>query len=129
MAVLPSLSLSGWVDTVDGKADRLMSYFFTSQYSQTYTYHRNIASLPYLIATYGHDVVNLRSTILSTLSDLFFPYFDEVDFNVDIEVENDVVIHIRVSAIFEEDGTRYDLARLIDVNNGSIGKIVKLNNG
>ena len=129
MSSLPTLSISGWIDTVDGKADRLMAYFFTSEYSQTYTFHKSIASLPYIIATYGHDAIQLKSMISSTLFDLFVHYFDEADFNVSIKERDNIILDIQVSGSFEDDGVRYDLAHLIHLNNGVMGKIIKLNNG
>ena len=129
MAHVPSLSTNGWIETVEGKADYLMSYFFTSQRSQSYLYNGNISSLPYIVAVYGTDTAELKLHINSDLSDLLLPYFDEVDIIVDVILESGYLHNIRISVGFIENDMKYDLAHLIKHSGGIISDIIKLNNG
>lgn len=129
MAYLPTLSTNGWIETVDGKADYLMSYFLTSQYSQSYLYRGHVASLPYIVAVYGHDGIELKLRINNQLSELFDPFFDEVDLSVEVTLVDENSYDIRVICTFIENNVRYDLAHLIKSSGGVINKIIKLSNG
>ena len=58
---LPTLSSSGFVSGIAEKADRLMSYYFVSEDSQSNLYRGQITSLPKQIQLLGNDEQALTS--------------------------------------------------------------------
>ena len=79
--VVPSLSTQGWLDETKDPTtitSKLLSYFVVADHSQSNVYQGNISSLPYLMATYGHDDQSFRRQIESTLATLLGRYFDNV---------------------------------------------------
>lgn len=129
--MLPTLSVDGWISSLNKKADHLMGYFLLSQYSQSVLYHSNIQSFPYLIARYGDDQQALREQVGLSFYDLFTPYFDEVNYQVDIKEsqDSDTVFVIRLSASVVSEGVRYDLAYLVQTSQTTVLNYIKLNNG
>lgn len=129
--MLPTLSVDGWITSINKKADHLMGYFLLSQYSQSVLYYSNIQSLPYLIARYASDQMTLREQIGLSFYELFTPYFDEVSYQVDIRSSNnnDTVYEIRLSASVVSEGMRYDLAYLVQTSQTTVLNYMKLNNG
>lgn len=129
--MLPTLSVDGWITSINTKADHLMGYFFLNQYSQSMLYHSSIRSLPWLIATYASEPLALREQIGLSFYALFTPYFDDVNYQVEVREsqDSDAVYVIRLSASVVSDGVRYDLAYLIHTSKTTILTFTKLNNG
>lgn len=128
---VPTLSTEGWVKDVTGMADRLMSYFLVSDYSQTAFYPGQVSSLPYLIQQHGSDAFSLKQRTRDTLHEFLRRYFD----NVDLEVVTDIPapddpnrINLTIRATVTLDSKSYSLGRLINVNNNLIQRIIDLNN-
>lgn len=133
MAVqVPSLSASGWVGNISEKLDKLIGYFFISDFSQSQLYNGSIASLPYIIKTCAEDRSRLRSTTNKTLTNLLRPYFDSVQ--IDVQVLNDDPtdpgkVNLRVDATVTQDGTIYSVGKEIQTINGKVVAIFNANNG
>lgn len=128
---VPTLSASGWTNDVSEKADKLMSYYFVSEASQSNMYLGNITSLPYQIQQNGHNEVELQRMVQKELEGLFGRYFDTavVEVSTDKPLANDPNrINLRVSVIVTEGGRNYSLGRLVEVLNSNIQRIVDINN-
>ena len=129
--VLPTLSSSGFVSGIAEKADRLMSYYFASEASQSNLYRGEITSLPKQIQLLGNDEAALSTRIRTELERLFGNYFDGVEVNVNTDIPNAADpnrINVTVSATLIEGGQQYSLGRLINVVNSRIAKIIDINN-
>lgn len=127
--VLPTLSTSGWVNGVQEKADRLLSYFISSQFSQSYVYNGSISSLPYLIQKNGHSIGNLREDLTGKINQLYSSYFDNATVEVEIipiDENNSSLYNIRLSLVVAANGVNYSLGRLIEVSNSTIKKITDI---
>lgn len=127
---VPTLSTEGWVKDVTGKADRLMSYFLVSDFSQTAFYPGTISSLPYLVQQYGSNAFEIEQRTRDTLYELFQRYFDGVEVQVSTETpspEEPNKINLTISATVVSEGKAYSLGRLINVNNNLIQQIINLN--
>lgn len=123
---VPTLSASGWERGIKEKADRLFSYFLVSQFSQSQLYYGNIKSLPYLIKLHPNNNTTLSQAIEDSLIDLFERYFQTVTANVSIvDVEGEGARQrIEIDVVVTENNLRYPLAKLLDVNNSVIGKVI-----
>ncbi|MND14827.1 hypothetical protein D3C81_193540 [compost metagenome] len=133
MAVqVPSLSASGWVGNISEKCDKLIGYFFVSDFSQSLLYNGHIASLPYIIKECAENASLLRSETTKQLTNLLTPYFDSVQ--VDVQVLNDDPkdpgkINLRVDATVTQDGTIYSVGKEIQTINAKVVAIFNANNG
>ncbi len=126
-----TLSGAGWVDSLPEKADRLMSYYFVSEASQSQLFNGTIVSLPAQVQAYGHDEQEIRYRVRDDLMRYLAPYFTDVSLDVrtDLPNANDPNrINITVDAIVTEGSQRYSLSRLITTVNSKIVEIVNINN-
>jgi hypothetical protein len=130
-AKVPTLSTSGFVGDIAEKCDRLMSYYFVSDASQSNLFRGKITSLPFQVQQNGHDEALLRDAIQRELDRYLTPHFDgtEIDVATDIPNTDDPNrINVTLRVIVTEDGKQYSLGRLISVINSKINKIVDINN-
>ena len=85
---LPTVSTSGWVNDIAEKADRLLSYYFVSDYSQSNAYRGQIVSLPQQVQEFGHDALALERSMKAALETYFGQYFESAQVDVNTEVPN-----------------------------------------
>ncbi|MNE09521.1 hypothetical protein D3C80_1021950 [compost metagenome] len=133
MAVqVPSLSASGWVGNISEKCDKLIGYFFVSDFSQSHLYAGNIASLPYIIKASAENRSLLRSETSKQLTNLLRPYFDSVQVDVQV-LDGDPTdpgkVNLRVDATVTQDGTIYSVGKEIQTINSKVVAIFNANNG
>lgn len=130
-SVVPSLSTQGWLTTIGEKADRLLSYFFASEFSQSIGYYGKIASLPYLVAIYKSKPTELRVAIDTALNTLLSSFFEQTLVNVRVEADDDsetkYTIHLSTKII--DKGIAYELSHIINIKDSMIAKVAKIANG
>ena len=131
VSVVPSMSTQGWLTTTGEKADRLLGYFFSSEYSQTKSYYGRISSLPYLIAEYQSKMSDLRTAINRSLNQMMSSYFEEIDIDVRISAddESDTKYTIYLSARIIENEETFELSNVIQIEDSVIAKISKITGG
>ena len=129
---LPTLDTAGWVTDVAEKAERLLGYFITSDFSQSNIFLGNIQSLPSVIQASASDFSVLRRVVEDQINSLFRPYFQGVSTNVTIEpnvingIESDAQYTIRLELKVTESGITHSLGRLLSVSNSSLNKVSPL---
>lgn len=128
--ILPTLSSSGWIEEVAEKADRVMSYFFVSEYSQSEIFKGNVTSLPHLIQQFGNDPLVLREEVTRKLQGLLERYFEEAVVTTEITNEDQPAsrIDLEISVRVREDGESYSLAKLVKTVNGKVEEFIRVNN-
>lgn len=127
--VVPTLDTSGWVSGPAEKAERLMAYFFVSEYSQSEVHAGQIKSLPYLVSMYGREPYALRGEAERALIGILRPYFDDVDASVSVPVEVDPStnkIDLTVTCTVVQDGKSYSLGRMLTYVNSKLSKVSDL---
>lgn len=128
---VPSLSASGWVEDIAEKADRLISYYFVSEDSQSTMYKGNITSLTKEIQEFGNDELELRRVVREHVERFLSRYFDiaTVKVSTDKPAPADPNrTNITLDVIVTQDNVQYSLGRLIQTNNGKITQIADINN-
>lgn len=129
---LPTLDTAGWVTDVAEKAERLLGYFITSDFSQSNIFLGSIQSLPSVIQASASDFLVLRRVVEDQINSLFRPYFQGVSTNVTIEpnvingIESDAQYTIRLELKVTESGITHSLGRLLSVSNSSLNKVSPL---
>lgn len=133
MAVqVPSLSASGWVGNISEKLDKLVGYFFVSDYSQSHLYRGSIASLPYIIKECAENQSLLISQTTKNLTNLLRPYFDRVQVDVTVTVEDPNKpgeLNLNVDAQVGQDGVTYSVGKQLQIINSKVVAIFEANNG
>lgn len=129
---IPTLSEDGWVVSPIKIADYLFSYFFTSEYSQTYLFNDRIASLPYIMQNAQGDLNKLSSDVTNWLRLIFSNYFINTNIEAttiqDPKNNNNYQLNILVE-FTGMDGKSYSLGRLLEINDLIVQNIIKQNNG
>lgn len=128
----PSLSEDGWVTSPDKTADYLLSCFIVSDYSQTYSYTGNVASLPWILQETQGDMTQTIILTRNTLLTYFSRFFDNV--NVDVtEVANilepskaQISIYVKFD---DKAGNEHVLGKLLRLSKTIVESIVAINNG
>ena len=84
---VPTLTASGWVNSIAESVDYLLSYYFTTYKSQSYLHKDSLVSLQYTIEKYGNNQFNLTDKIRSDLENMLNKYF--VITSIDVKVKTD----------------------------------------
>jgi len=128
---LMSLSLKGTIHDPQQKADRLMSYYFTTNRSQSNIFRRHMISLPYQIQSRSGDIRAIQKSVESELQTYLSHYFDSVSAHVRSDIpnrEDPGRYNLIVDVILMQDGVSYSLGRLLEVDGSIIKAIIKVNN-
>lgn len=99
-AVIPSLSVDGFITNKDEIMIKLFEHFKSSDKSQS-NFYSSVASLKYIINEYN-ETEDIKRLIISTLRDMYLKYFTSVDVNVTVdEVDGFLELYIDISTISE----------------------------
>ena len=131
-SVIPSLSASGWLTEIAERADALMAYYVTSEYSQSYIYEGRITSLTYHIQQHGNDPLRLESRVTGDLQAYFGRYFDRVELEVRTDLpdpEDPNRINLRIDCIVYQGEYRYSIGREIRAANNKVIAVFNSSNG
>ena len=129
---VPTLSTDEWVNNSMKTADYLLSWFFLSEYSQTYLYIGEISSLPYILHTTQGDMVQAATLTRETLKKYFSRHFNNVVVEVS-EVPNDadpsagqLKIYLKFT---DKEDKEFVLGKMLEISNMTIKRIIDINNG
>lgn len=131
MKPVPTLTAAGWVNDIRDKCDRLMTYFFYSDYSQSNFYLGNITSLPDIINRYGNDKSAITFETEKAMKVYLLRYFDQVECTAKViipENEEDNRMELQVSLEVVENGVKYDLFKLLKIVNSKLVEVIDRNN-
>lgn len=129
---VPTLTSTGWLTDIAKRADALMSYYLTSEYSQTSIYKGKVTSLTYHVQQHNSNPEKLQSTVESDLRVYFERYFDSVDLTVTTNLPNPDDpnrVNLQIDVVVYEGEYRYSLGQEIRSANGKVIEIIKLMHG
>lgn len=133
MTKLATLDQDGNINSPSKIADRLMSYFYASDFSQSTALYGDIISLAAIIQKNSNNPDQVVSDISSGLTSLFTPYFDSVNFDVKYEIDNQNSgmnirsrYNIKVYGSMSKDGVDHSLANLLAITNNQLSKVSEL---
>jgi len=124
---LITLSRKGWLSAPVETADKLISYFFVADISQSVTWRQYVKSLPYLVQQYGGDPNSFKEQVMLSVEALLNNYFPGSQVMVDVlPVANDNTLYnISISASFTDGINRYDLTKIKQVKNSSLQNVIQ----
>jgi hypothetical protein len=127
----PSLSEDGWVNNSVKLADKLLSDFFISDFSQTYLYSGAVSSFPWIIQNKQGNIVETAALVQSTLNVYFSRYFNNVvvesqdQTSADSPSKGNITLYIKFT---DDEGIEYVIGKLLEIADMNITKIINLNN-
>lgn len=129
MFKMASLSEQGWVS--DGKTilANVVSNYLLTDAAQSLLFSGSIISLPQTYYLHIHDPDAMASAVNSDLTRLLSYYFAQVDVSAIAKQLSgkQYAVALKVSVISDE-GVRYDLARIMEIDSDSLRKIIELAN-
>lgn len=129
--VVPSLSTAGFITDLPTQIDKVMSYYLTSDFSQSNLFRGQIVSLQKQIQAYQHDKMLLNERVREELEGLLTEVADSASVNVSSETPNPEDpgrINLTVAAVVTKDGKAYSVGKLIETRDSVTQKIFNLNN-
>lgn len=133
MTKLSTLDQDGNINSPSKIADRLMSYFYSSDFSQSTALYGDIISLPAIIQKNSNNPDQVISEVSSGLTALFTPFFDSVNFDVTYDIDNQNSgmnirsrYNIKVYGNMSKDGVDHNLANLLAITNNQLSKVSEL---
>ena len=131
----PSMSTSGWVVDSEGKYDRLLSYYFTTDSNQGAIGSMNTSSFSSIIRKYNHAPNSLVNQLEQELNTYFTNYYSKAQVKVSLvgtydELSNKYGLIVEVSAydLIKGNPDIIQYARLLNIENSTVQSIVKYNN-
>lgn len=126
----PSLDVDGWTKSSLHVADKMLSDFFLSEYSQTFAFAGTVKSFPWFIQQYESDPLQLISNLQSALSTYFTTQFNDVDVQMNYEKDDTQSINI-YSLIFymtftDDVGDVFNLSKIIRHDNLKVTEITNI---
>jgi hypothetical protein len=123
--VVPTLSDFGWATSIKDKVNFLLSYFYTSQYSQTQFYYGNVSSMSYLLYLYGTEPSRMASEVESVLTNLLNRYIQNATVTCTVTPTDSYQASINLYVEFtDEQGNPVTLSNLLLVANSKIVKVI-----
>lgn len=129
--VVPSLSENGWVTNPAKIIDFIVSYYFLTDEAQTYLFDTNLKSLPATYYRNQNEIERFKRDVKDEITSLLSPHFATIEVNVRSERkvgdENQWVVFISMQAT-REDGTRYELHKITELENSVTSRVFTFNN-
>jgi hypothetical protein len=127
---IPTLSANGWLNNEDTaeRVDAAMAYAFTSDNSQSVTFHGHILSIQWIIAQYSGSIINLQTQMRDAMDNYLKKQFDTVDLDISIS-ESGAQLTIEVKGTITNDGVTKGLQYLLTVRNSITERVVNKLNG
>lgn len=129
--VIPSLSLAGFINDLPSMVDRMLSYYLTSEYSQSNLFNGRVLSLQKQMQAYQHDDNLLRSSVREELTEYFAGICDIPSVEVTTEFpnpEDPSRINLTVSVVVTKDGKSYSVGKMIETKDSITLRLINLNN-
>jgi hypothetical protein len=129
---VPTVTSKGWVTDAAGKADLLLSYAFTSQYSQTSLYPGQVTSLQFMVQQWGNSPMQIQNLMSQAFEIYFTRYYDRALVAITVIDPTSLVdgrLTVQLNAEVTQDGVTYSVGRLVSFLNSTIVRIMNLNNG
>lgn len=128
---LPSLDSEGWVTNIDQLIDRVLSYTFLSDASQSTMFKGYITSVQAIIQKNGDDALGLQEDMRMGLDNTFRRWFDKIEIDVRVQdvVPGSAQLNIEIYLEVSYRGESRKVASVAEFYNGIFRRIVDINEG
>lgn len=123
-AAIPSLTAVGYITNKNLQMSKLFSYFLASDYLQSNIFKDRIKSLKYLLTRSSKPDI-LRQDLETTLKELYEPYYDRVQVQVDQEDLPNNIVNLSIGIRATYDNVDYFLYKEIKTKEGDMVEFEK----
>jgi hypothetical protein len=130
--VVPAMDSIGWVVDVPNKLDRLLAYFYYSDYKQSDLYAGEIVSLPRILQLVGNKANMAAPRMEDALKLYLGKHFDKVNVEVSVVSPGDLsstTASLKIMIGVNDAGKHQITGDLVLVSDGKIEEVVRMNNG
>lgn len=127
--VVPILDDRAWYTESLASLDMLFTRYITSDKSQSTILKDKVYSLAYTIQQHNNDHSTMESTINNDLTSLLSNYYNEIDINVGIAINNgdgSYTLRIYIDTV-DNKNQRNSLFKAIQIEDSNIVKIFDIN--
>jgi hypothetical protein len=127
---LPTLTLEGWTNNPPKILDKVVTYYFLTDYEQSIYFRNNTMSISEAYYLYINDPENFSYKIKQDLTTLLKNYFTDVEINTRVIKKDPETIDYAVSVsakVISDEGV-YELYRLAVMKQTSLYKMLQYNN-
>lgn len=126
----PTLSDAGWIHDAQQKIEWIFADYIASKHSQSDMFFGAVSSFSFDEFKGDYHASKAVSAIQLSLSQLYRPYFDDVDITVEDHSEADShELHLVIRGYFTDNGKNYLLNETLSVHNGRVNRLAKLVRG
>lgn len=123
--VLPVLGGEGWVTDTANQISILMAQALVADYSQTTIYADSVTSIPYIVAQYQTDPLNMAIKLEDALMTYYKRYFTQVTVTVTYDDTPGITYPLYISIIVVDNGTSYSLANVASIDKGILTAVLR----
>lgn len=123
--VLPVLGGEGWVTDTASKISILMAQALVADYSQTTIYADTVTSIPYIVAQYQTDPLNMAIKLQDALTVYYNRYFTQVTVTVTYDDTPGITYPLYISIVIVDQGNSYSLANVASIDKGMLTTVLR----
>ena len=131
--VYPSLDSVGFLTTPESKAERILSDYIGTNFSQSNVFYGSLKSMIYAVKNNTNDMAGLANQVTNDLTELYGKYLS----GVVVEVQavptvspdgsvNDAVYELQMDVQFLSGSNVVQLAKSIMVDNKGLGRLMTI---
>ena len=131
--VYPTLDSVGFLTTPESKAERVLSDYIGTNFSQSNVFYGSLKSMIYAVKNNTNDMAGLANQVTNDLTELYGKYLS----GVVVEVQavptvspdgsvNDAVYELQMDAQFLSGSNVVQLAKSIMVDNKGLGRLMTI---
>lgn len=132
LTVVPTMDSIGWVSDVPNKLDRLLSYFYYSDYKQSDLYAGQIVSLPRILQLAGNKANMAAPKVEDALKYYLGVHFDRVNVEVSVVSPSDIAsttASLKIVIGISDSGKTQVTGDMVMISDGKIEDVIRMNNG
>lgn len=122
--VLPRLDGDSWIEEPKAQAQQLLSNAIVADYSQSTVFHKNVTSIPYLVASYQNDPAALCLNIAEALKIMYQRYFDSATIDCNYITNPDTSYTISIGILLIKNGITYSIERHFNHSANALSSIL-----
>lgn len=124
-----TLSDQGWISDPMTMLNYIMSCYMLTDAAQSYTFQNELISLPFTYQLYINDPDKMANAVSSDLSSLLNRYFTHSDVVCTSKaLSNNHYAILLKAVVIDENNIRYDLSKIMELDNNDFRKIIEINN-
>lgn len=126
----PTLSSVGWVYDPEQKIEWIFADYIASKHSQSDIFFGAVSSFSFDEFQGDYHASKAVNAIQFSLSEIYKPYFDDVDITVEDHSEDDSnELHLVIRGVFTDKGKAFHMNETLSIHNGKINRLARLTGG